>query len=100
MATGTFDLLHPGHGIYLNEAKKLGGEDAKLYVVIARDSTVEKRKRYPIVGEQQRLELIKMIKGVDEAYLGNENGDFLKIVEEINPDMVILIQMNNNQGNL
>ena len=23
MATGTFDLLHPGHGIYLNEAKKL-----------------------------------------------------------------------------
>lgn len=22
MATGTFDLLHPGHGIYLNEAKK------------------------------------------------------------------------------
>lgn len=44
MATGTFDLLHPGHGIYLNEAKKLGGEDAKLYVVIARDSTVEKEK--------------------------------------------------------
>ena len=90
MATGTFDLLHPGHGIYLNEAKKLGGEDAKLYVVIARDSTVEKRKRYPIVGEQQRLELIKMIKGVDEAYLGNENGDFLKIVEEINPDIIAI----------
>ena len=47
MATGTFDLLHPGHGIYLNEAKKLGGKDAKLYVVIARDSTVEKRKKIP-----------------------------------------------------
>lgn len=90
MATGTFDLLHPGHGIYLNEAKKLGGKDAELYVVIARDSTVEKRKRYPIVGEQQRLELIKMIKGVDEAYLGNENGDFLKIVEEINPDIIAI----------
>ena len=90
MATGTFDLLHPGHGIYLNEAKKLGGKDAKLYVVIARDSTVEKRKRYPIVGEQQRLELVKMIKGVDEAYLGNENGDFLKIVEEIDPDIIAI----------
>ena len=81
MATGTFDLLHPGHGIYLNEAKKLGGKDAKLYVVIARDSTVEKRKRYPIVGEQQRLELIKMIKGVDEAYLGN---DITKLQKAIN----------------
>lgn len=90
MATGTFDLLHPGHGIYLNEAKKLGGENSKLYVVIARDSTVEKRKRCPIVGEQQRLELVKMLKGVDEAYLGNENGDFLKIVEDINPDIIAI----------
>ena len=33
---------------------------------------------------------IKMIKGVDEAYLGNENGDFLKIVEEINPDIIAI----------
>ncbi len=90
MATGTFDLLHPGHGIYLNEAKKLGGKDAKLYVVLARDSTVEKRKRYPVVSENQRLELVKMLKGVDDAYLGNENGDFLKIVEEINPDIIAI----------
>ena len=100
MATGTFDLLHPGHGIYLNEAKKLGGEDAKLYVVIARDSTVEKRKRYPIVGEQQRLELIKMIKGTRAVQLIKGiavllianvlSGDFLKIVEEINPDIIAI----------
>ena len=34
MATGTFDILHPGHGIYLEESKKLGGEDAELYVVV------------------------------------------------------------------
>lgn len=31
----------------LTKLKKLGGEDAKLYVVIARDSTVEKRKDTP-----------------------------------------------------
>ena len=35
MATGTFDILHPGHGVYLEESKKLGGEDAELYVVVA-----------------------------------------------------------------
>ena len=61
MASGTFDLLHPGHGIYLQEAKNLGGYNSKLDVVVARDSTVEKRKRVPIVGENQRLELIKML---------------------------------------
>ena len=48
MATGTFDILHPGHGVYLEESKKLGGEDAELYVVVARDATVKKRKRIPI----------------------------------------------------
>ena len=90
MASGTFDLLHPGHGIYLQEAKNLGGYESKLYVVVARDSTVEKRKRVPIVGENQRLELIKMLKPVDEAYLGNEEGDIFKIVEEIDPDIIAI----------
>ena len=90
MATGTFDILHPGHGVYLEESKKLGGEDAELYVVVARDATVERRKRVPIVGENQRLELIKMLKPVDEAYLGNEEGDIFRIVKEINPDIIAI----------
>ena len=88
MASGTFDLLHPGHGVYLQEAKNLGGYNSKLYVVVARDSTVEKRKRVPIVGENQRLELIKMLKPVTDAYLGDANGDVFKIVREIDPDII------------
>lgn len=90
MASGTFDLLHPGHGIYLQEAKNLGGYNSKLYVVVARDSTVQKRKRVPIIGENQRLELIKMLKPVDEAYLGNDDGNIFKIVEDINPDIIAI----------
>lgn len=88
MATGTFDILHPGHGVYLEESKKLGGEDAELYVVVARDATVERRKRVPIVGEKQRLELIKMLKPVTDAFLGDENGNVFKIVKEIDPDII------------
>lgn len=87
MATGTFDIIHPGHGYYLQESKKLGGKDAKLVVVVARDSTVRARKRVPIVNEEQRLEVIKMLKPVDEAYLGHTT-DMFKIVEEINPDII------------
>ena len=90
MATGTFDILHPGHGIYLEESKKLGGEDSELYVVVARDVTVKKRKRVPIVGEKQRLELVKMLKPVTDAYLGDANGDVFKIVHEINPDIITI----------
>ena len=44
LASGTFDLLHLGHVKYLEEAKKTGGPNAKLVVIVARDKTVEKRK--------------------------------------------------------
>ena len=89
MATGTFDLLHPGHGYYLQESKNLGGKDAKLVVVVARDSTVRSRKRVPIVNEEQRLEVVKMLKPVDEAYLGSTT-DMFAIVKKIDPDIITI----------
>ncbi|MDO5850140.1 MAG: FAD synthase [Methanobacteriaceae archaeon] len=89
MATGTFDLLHPGHVLFLEKAKELGGEDAVLAVVIAKDSTVERRKRIPIIPEDQRVQMVKSLKPVDEAYLGYE-GDMFKIVNEIKPDIIAI----------
>lgn len=89
MATGTFDIIHPGHGLYLKEAKKMGGENAKLVVVLARDTTVRSKKRVPIINEKQRLEVVKMLKTVDEAYLGS-NTDMFKIVEKIRPDIIAI----------
>jgi FAD synthetase len=89
MATGTFDIIHPGHGYYLEESKKVGGKDSKLVVVVARDSTVRSKKRIPVVDENQRLEVVKMIKFVNDAYLGNEN-DMFKIVKEIKPDIITI----------
>ena len=86
MATGTFDLLHMGHIYYLGEAKKLGDT---LTVVVARDSTVRKLKHEPINPEEIRLDLIKELKMVDEAYLGYED-DMYAIVEEIKPDIIAL----------
>lgn len=89
MATGTFDLIHPGHGYYLEESKKLGGEDARLVVVVARESTVRARKRVPIVPEKQRLEVVRMLKPVDEAVLGSET-DMFSTVQEIKPDIITI----------
>ncbi|MCQ8904648.1 MAG: FAD synthase [Methanothermobacter sp.] len=89
MATGTFDIIHPGHGFFLEEARKLGGRDARLVVVLARDSTVRARKRTPIVGENQRLEVVRMLKPVDEAYLGSET-DMFEIVHRIKPDIIAI----------
>ena len=44
LASGVFDLLHLGHVKFLEEAKKTGGKNAELIVIIARDHTVEKTK--------------------------------------------------------
>ncbi|MCK9150909.1 FAD synthase [Methanobacterium alcaliphilum] len=89
MATGTFDLIHPGHGLYLQEAKKLGGKNAKLVVVLARDSTVRSRKRIPVISEDQRKEVVEMLKPVNEAYLGSET-DMFAIVKQIKPDIIAI----------
>jgi FAD synthetase len=87
MATGTFDIIHPGHGYYLEESKKLGGPGGKLLVVVARDSTVRAKKRVPIVNEEQRRDVVQMLKPVDDAFLGSET-DMFKIVEELKPDII------------
>jgi len=89
LASGTFDLLHFGHVKYLDEAKKAGGENAELIVIVARDSTVEKRKgKRPVMPEDQRRSLVESLKVVDEALLGYEEFDISKVVEKIKPDII------------
>jgi FAD synthetase len=87
MATGTFDLIHPGHIYYLEESKKLGGMDSRLVVVIARDSTVRAKKRVPIIPEKQRMAVVQILKPVDKAVLGSET-DMFSTVEKIDPDII------------
>jgi len=89
LASGTFDLLHLGHVKYLEEAKKTGGKNAKLVVIVARDKTVEKRKgRKPVMPEDHRRALVESLKVVDEALLGYENFDISKVIEDIKPDVI------------
>jgi FAD synthetase len=86
MATGVFDILHSGHLHYLEEAKSLGDE---LFVVVATDATVRKRKHEPITPEKMRVELVQALKPVDKAMLGTE-GDMLETVRKIDPDIIAL----------
>jgi len=91
LASGVFDLLHLGHVRFLEEAKKAGGPNAELLVIIARDSTAEKRKgERPILPENQRCALIASLKVVDEAILGYEDFDIGKVIEKIKPDVIAL----------
>lgn len=89
LAFGTFDLIHPGHLFYLNEAKKLGN---KLIVVVARDETVEKlKKKKPFFNQESRLKLVSELKPVDKAVLGYHSlEEMFLTVKEINPETIAL----------
>ena len=91
LASGVFDLLHLGHVKFLEEAKKAGGKDAELLVIIARDRTVEKNKgRKPIMPENQRRALVESLRVVDEAVLGFEKFDIGDVIERIKPNVIAL----------
>ena len=84
---GTFDLLHPGHISFLEQAKMHGDE---LYVVIARDKTVEKIKGItPEQDENKRKNNIEQLPFVTKAVFGNTDNYYV-IIEEIKPDIICL----------
>jgi FAD synthetase len=85
LATGTFDILHPGHILYLQKAKELGDE---LYVIVSRDSMVHHKPK-PIIPEDQRLKIIQALKVVDNAQLGSER-DIYEPLRSIKPDIIVL----------
>ncbi len=86
---GVFDILHPGHVRFLERAKEIAGPDGELVVVVARDETVERRKRTPIVPEEQRVEMVRALKPVDRAILGHPE-DFAETLRRVEPDVVVL----------
>ncbi|MFC4437877.1 MULTISPECIES: FAD synthase [Natrialbaceae] len=85
IAQGTFDILHPGHVHYLEEAAAMGDE---LYVIVARRSNVD-HKEDPICSATQRRDVVAALEAVDEAVLGHEEDIFVPI-EEIGPDVIAL----------
>ena len=88
LCCGTFYFLHPGHLYFLKQASELGSE---LYVVVARDENVNRIKgRYPSHKEVDRLEKVERLNYVDVARLGYPGMNFLKVVKEINPDIIAL----------
>lgn len=85
IATGTFDILHPGHLYYLEESRNLGDE---LFVIVARDANV-KHKPKPILPEVQRLRMVQALKPVDHALLGDLH-DMFRPIADLRPDIITI----------
>jgi FAD synthetase len=89
LASGVFDLLHLGHVRFLEEAKRSGGRNAELVVIVARDSVAEERKgEKPIIPENQRCSLVASLRVVDCAFLGFLGFDIGRVIDKVRPDLV------------
>jgi FAD synthetase len=86
VATGVFEILHPGHIQYLEQARRLG---ERLVVIVASDEVALKRKRRPVISEGQRLHMVGALKPVDEAVLGG-TGDIYETIRSLGADVIAL----------
>ena len=87
MASGVFDIIHPGHISYLSQAKSYGDE---LVVVVASDDTVRREKHEPITPDYMRAKIVEALKPVDRAIVGYSTGSIFDVVREIGPDVIVL----------
>ncbi|MGB9635179.1 MAG: MazG nucleotide pyrophosphohydrolase domain-containing protein [Candidatus Micrarchaeia archaeon] len=86
VAAGTFDILHLGHLHYLNHARLLGD---RLVVIVSTDKIAKKYGKSLVHNEKERLEMIRSLRVVDEAVLGNER-DMLAPIRKIRPDVIFI----------
>src|ERR1700759_762483 len=84
---GCFDIIHPGHVDLLNRAKALG---TKLVVGINSDASVKaiKGPQRPYLNQDDRVELLKGLRAVDEVYVFDEPTP-ARLIEEIKPDVLV-----------
>jgi len=84
---GCFDLLHPGHVRYLNEARQQGD---RLLVAVNTDETVAKLKgpERPLVPVAERMEVLSALVIVDYVIPFEEETP-AGVIRELVPDVLV-----------
>lgn len=84
---GVFDLLHPGHVRYLQEARALGD---LLIVGLNADSSVRRNKgsRRPINSEGERAEVLAALASVDAVVIFDQDTP-AEIISLVQPDVLV-----------
>jgi len=84
---GVFDLLHPGHIRYLQDARREGGA---LVVGVNSDRSVKaiKGPARPLNSEQERAEVLAALACVDAVVVFDED-DPHQIISRLQPDVLV-----------
>ncbi|MEQ9425494.1 MAG: D-glycero-beta-D-manno-heptose 1-phosphate adenylyltransferase [Cyclobacteriaceae bacterium] len=84
---GCFDLLHPGHVVYLEQAKALGD---KLIIGLNSDESVSRLKgeNRPIIKLEHRQKMLESLRFVDLVIPFKEDTP-ITLIECINPHVLV-----------
>ena len=85
--TGVFDMFHMGHLNILRRAKALC--DFLIVGVTTDALCYVRKKKYPIVNQEERMKIVSAIRYVDKVVL-QEDMDKLKAVKEVGADVVFV----------
>ncbi len=85
--TGCFDILHPGHIRYLQQAKTLGD---RLIVLVNTDESVKRLKgeERPINSLAQRMEMLAALECVDWVMPFSEDTP-KQVIDQLLPDILV-----------
>lgn len=87
---GCFDVLHPGHVIFLEKAKKAGD---RLVVMLESDKKVKilKGANRPVHTQKSRAKVLSALKSVDQVvrlpFMENE-AQYDRLIAKIKPDII------------
>ena len=83
--SGYFDPIHVGHLEYLKMAKELGDS---LVVIVNNNHQCELKKGKPFMDQNDRLEIVKALRFVDEVFLSvDKDRTVCKSLEAVKPDI-------------
>ena len=87
---GCFDILHPGHIIFLEKSKQVGDV---LVVMLESDEKIKKIKgeNRPIHNQKARALVLKALKFVDEVILLpnlKTEKEYDQVIKKIKPDII------------
>ncbi|OAT16716.1 glycerol-3-phosphate cytidylyltransferase [Buttiauxella noackiae ATCC 51607] len=85
---GTFDVFHVGHLNILKRAKSLGN---RLFVGVSSDAlNFQKKGRYPVYEEYDRMSIISGIKYVDVVFLEESLDLKVSYIQKYNADILVM----------
>lgn len=85
--TGVYDMFHIGHLNILRKAKELC--DYLVVGVTTDDLCFQRKGKYPIINENDRMEIVKAIRYVDKV-VPQEDMEKIRPVKELGADVVFV----------